>query len=196
MELSTVCRTGSGSFLLTQLMELSTVCRTGSGSLMIFLLVLLDLELLHNWLLVIFLLRQLFLETKSNYNCEICLTTNVMSTTESGTGQGQKRELPRGGDCGCSCCQNLHSDQPVWNTGTLYGCRVQPSASVQFKRRHTHRPTYPDFKLSVQPYKFKCTSNLFVVQWCKWQLFHNRAKCTILVLWVQSSHLKMQSKTK
>jgi hypothetical protein len=51
---------------------------------------------------------------------------------QSGTGQGQRA---LGGDFGC--CQNAQSDQPVWNTGTLY-CYVQPSASVQFKRRHTH----------------------------------------------------------
>jgi hypothetical protein len=48
---------------------------------------------------------------------------------------GKERAL--GGDFGCICCQNVQSDQPVWNTGALY-CPVQPSARLQVKRRHIH----------------------------------------------------------
>jgi hypothetical protein len=34
------------------------------------------------------------------------------------------------------------SDQPVWNTVTLYGCRVQPSASAIQKKTYTQRRTW------------------------------------------------------
>jgi hypothetical protein len=75
--------------------------------------------------------QNILLSTKYQY-------IKLVSTSQA---QARGKERALGGDFGCSFCRNVQSDQSVWNTGTLH-CRVQLSASVQFKTRHdTHHRT-------------------------------------------------------